>query len=163
MAAALMRGEGGPDVAVLEAFGWDTHANQGSVRGTLAQRLGGLDRALKTLAEELGALWADTAVLVVTEFGRTAAMNGTRGTDHGTGTCAFLLGGAIQGGRVIADWPGLSHSALLEGRDLRPTLDLRSVFKGVLAEHLRIDTGTLAGRVFPDSIGARPLLGLIRA
>jgi uncharacterized protein (DUF1501 family) len=163
MAAALMRSEGGPDIAVFEATGWDTHANQGGAQGTLAQRLGGLDRALKTLADELGPLWTNTAVLIVTEFGRTAAMNGTRGTDHGTGGCAFLLGGAVQGGRAIADWPGLSHSALLDGRDLKPTLDLRSVFKGVLAEHLRIDAGTLASRVFPDSTGARPLQGLMRA
>jgi uncharacterized protein (DUF1501 family) len=104
-----------------------------------------------------------TAVLVVTEFGRTAAMNGTRGTDHGTGGCAFLAGGAVHGGRVIADWPGLARSALLENRDLKPTLDLRSVFKGVLDEHLRVDANTLATRVFPDSGNARTLRGLMRA
>jgi uncharacterized protein (DUF1501 family) len=128
MAGTLMRSEGGPEVAVLEATGWDTHANQGAATGTLATRLSGLDRALAALAEELGPLWTQTAVLVVTEFGRTAAMNGTRGTDHGTGGCAFLVGGAVRGGRLIADWPGLATSALLQNRDLRPTLDLRSVF-----------------------------------
>jgi uncharacterized protein (DUF1501 family) len=163
MAATLMRSEGGPQVAVFEATGWDTHANQGGAKGALAQRLGGLDRALRTLSEEMGPLWTRTAVLVVTEFGRTAAMNGTRGTDHGTGGCAFLAGGAVRGGRVITDWPGLSRSALLDGRDLRPTLDLRSVFKTVLGEHLHIDAKSLDARVFPDSIGARPLQGLIRA
>jgi uncharacterized protein (DUF1501 family) len=163
MAANLMRSEGGPEIAVIEASGWDTHANQGGAKGTLAARLGGLDRAVKSLAEGLGPLWPQTAVLIVTEFGRTAAMNGTRGTDHGTGGCAFLVGGAVRGGQVIADWPGLAPKALLDSRDLKPTLDLRSVFKGVLDEHMRIDAHTLANRVFPDSHGARPLQGLIRA
>jgi uncharacterized protein (DUF1501 family) len=163
MAATLMRSDGGPEVAVIEASGWDTHANQGGAKGALAQRLAGLDKALRALADDLGPLWPQTAVLVVTEFGRTAAMNGTRGTDHGTGGCAFLAGGAVRGGRVITDWPGLSPTALLDNRDLRPTLDLRSVFKAVLDEHMRVDAKTLATRIFPDSSGARPLQGLIRA
>ena len=163
MAAELMRSDGGPEIAVIEASGWDTHANQGGAKGALAARLAGLDKALKTLAEGLGPIWPQTAVLIVTEFGRTAAINGTRGTDHGTGGCAFLLGGAVRGGRVIADWPGLGPKALLEHRDLRPTLDLRSVFKAVLAEHMHIDGERIAKRIFPDSSGARPLQGLIRA
>jgi uncharacterized protein (DUF1501 family) len=163
MAANLMRSDGGPQIAVIEAGGWDTHANQGGAKGILSARLGGLDRALKSLADELGPLWRQTAVLVVTEFGRTAAVNGTRGTDHGTGGCAFLVGGAVRGGQVIADWPGLGRSALIDNRDLKPTLDLRSVFKAVLDEHMRVDANTLAKRVFPDSSGARPLQGLIRA
>ena len=163
MAAKLMRSDGGPEVAVIEAGGWDTHANQGGVKGALAQRLAGLDKGLRALADELGPLWPQTAVLVVTEFGRTAAMNATRGTDHGTGSCAFLVGGAVRGGRVITDWPGLARAALLDNRDLRPTLDLRSVFKTVLDEHLHVDARTLATRIFPDSSRARPLQGLIRA
>jgi len=163
MAATLMRSEGGPEVAVIEASGWDTHANQGGAKGALAQRLAGLDQALRTLSDGLGPLWPQTAVLVVTEFGRTAAMNGTRGTDHGTGGCAFLVGGSVRGGRVITDWPGLTRSALLDNRDLRPTLDLRSVFKAVLDEHMHVDAKTLATRIFPDSSGARPLQGLMRA
>jgi uncharacterized protein (DUF1501 family) len=163
MAATLMRSEAGPEVAVIEASGWDTHANQGAATGTLAQRLTGLDQALRTLADGLGPLWPQTAVLVVTEFGRTAAMNGTRGTDHGTGTAAFLVGGAVRGGRVIADWPGLGQRALLDNRDLKPTLDLRSLFKAVLDEHMHVDARALATRVFPDSSGARPLTGLMRA
>jgi uncharacterized protein (DUF1501 family) len=163
MAADLMRSDGGPEIAVIEASGWDTHANQGGAKGALATRLAGLDNALKSLADGLGPLWPQTAVLVVTEFGRTAAVNGTRGTDHGTGGCAFLLGGAVRGGQVIADWPGLSPRSLLDNRDLLPTLDLRSVFKGVLDEHMHVDANTLAKRVFPDSSGARPLQGLIRA
>jgi uncharacterized protein (DUF1501 family) len=163
MAATLMRSDGGPEVAVIEASGWDTHANQGGAKGALAQRLAGLDTALRVLADELGPLWPQTAVLVVTEFGRTAAMNGTRGTDHGTGGCAFLAGGAVRGGRVIADWPGLAPAALLDNRDLRPTLDLRSIFKAVLDEHMHVDAKSLATRIFPDSSGARPLQGLMRA
>jgi uncharacterized protein (DUF1501 family) len=163
MAGSVMRSEGGPEIAVIEATGWDTHANQGGAKGTLAGRLRGLDGALHALYDELGPLWPNTAVLAVTEFGRTAAMNGTRGTDHGTGGCAFLAGGAVRGGRVVADWPGLSANALLENRDLKPTLDLRSVFKGVLDEHLRVDAKTLAARVFPDSSEARTLHGLMRA
>ena len=163
MAGTLMRSEGGPEVAVIEASGWDTHANQGGAKGGLAQRLAGLDKALRALKDELAPLWPQTAVLVATEFGRTAAMNGTRGTDHGTGGCAFLVGGAVRGGRVIVDWPGLARTALLDGRDLRPTLDLRSVFKGVLDEHMHVDAKTLANRIFPDSSGARPLQGLMRA
>jgi uncharacterized protein (DUF1501 family) len=163
MAANLMRSDGGPEIAVIEAGGWDTHANQGGAKGILSTRLGGLDNALKSLADELGPLWPRTAVLVVTEFGRTAAVNGTRGTDHGTGGCAFLVGGAVRGGHVVADWPGLRRTALLDNRDLKPTLDLRSVFKAVLDEHMHVDANTLAKRVFPDSSGARPLQGLIRA
>jgi uncharacterized protein (DUF1501 family) len=163
MAAGLMRSDGGPEIAVIEAGGWDTHANQGGAKGILAVRLAGLDKAMKSLTDGLGPLWQQTAVLIATEFGRTAAINGTRGTDHGTGGCAFLVGGAVRGGQIIADWPGLSRTALLDNRDLRPTLDLRSVFKTVLDEHLRVDAETLAKRIFPDSSGARPLKGLIRA
>jgi uncharacterized protein (DUF1501 family) len=163
MASELMRSDGGPEIAVIEASGWDTHANQGGAKGALATRLAGLDQGLKSLADGLGPLWPQTAVLVVTEFGRTAAMNGTRGTDHGTGGCAFLVGGAVRGGRVIADWPGLRRTALLDNRDLKPTLDLRSVFKGVLDEHMHVAAEPIAKRVFPDSSGARPLQGLIRA
>ncbi len=163
MASELMRSDGGPEIAVIEAGGWDTHANQGGAKGLLATRLAGLDLGLKSLADGLGPLWPQTAVLVVTEFGRTAEVNGTRGTDHGTGGCAFLVGGAVRGGRVVTDWPGLQRTALLDNRDLKPTLDLRSVFKGVLDEHLHVDANTLAKRVFPDSSGARPLQGLIRA
>ena len=163
LAAQVMRTEGGPEIAVLEASGWDTHANQGAAQGILAGRLSGLDQSMRVLADELGPLWQNTVALIVTEFGRTAAMNGTRGTDHGTGTCCFAVGGAVSGGRVIADWPGLAHADLLDGRDLRPTLDLRSVCKGLLAEHLQIDRRRLEQAVFPDSARAKPLAGLIKA
>jgi uncharacterized protein (DUF1501 family) len=162
-AASFLRREDGPRIAVFDATGWDTHANEGGAQGQLAMRLGALDAGLRTLKEQLGATWKDTAVLVATEFGRTAAINGTRGTDHGTGAAAFLLGGAVQGGRVMADWPGLSATALYEGRDLKPTLDLRSVMKGVLSEHLHVAATALENDVFPDSSRVRALGGLFRA
>jgi uncharacterized protein (DUF1501 family) len=162
-AAGFLRQEQGPRVAVFDTTGWDTHANEGGAEGQLAGRLLALDKGLATLKQELGPAWADTAVLLVTEFGRTAAVNGTRGTDHGTGAAAFLLGGAVAGGRVIADWPGLSARALYQGRDVAATLDLRTVFKGILAEHLAVPPRTLEDSVFPDSAAAKPLRGLLRA
>jgi uncharacterized protein (DUF1501 family) len=162
-AAGFLHREDGPKVAVFDTSGWDTHANEGGAQGQLAGRLGELDTGLATLHQELGAAWRHTAVLLVTEFGRTAAINGTRGTDHGTATVAFLAGGAVAGGRVIADWPGLSSHALYQGRDLAPTLDLRSVLKGVLSDHLAVSTRALEQDVFPDSGAARPLQGLMRA
>ena len=161
-AAGFLKQEDGPKVAVFDTTGWDTHANEGGAEGQLAGRLAALDTGLATLKQELGPAWADTAVLLVTEFGRTAAVNGTRGTDHGTAAAAFLLGGAVAGGRVVADWPGLSARALYQGRDLTPTLDLRCVFKGVLADHLGIPPRALEESVFPDSGAAQPLRGLIR-
>jgi uncharacterized protein (DUF1501 family) len=162
-AAGFLRRDDGPQVAVFDTTGWDTHANEGNAEGQLAGRLAALDAGLRTLKDELGPAWANTAVLLATEFGRTAATNGTRGTDHGTATAAFLLGGAVQGGRVMADWPGLSPRALYQGRDLKPTADLRSVLKGVLSEHLLVSSGTLENTVFPDSADARPIKGLFRA
>jgi uncharacterized protein (DUF1501 family) len=162
-AAGFLRKDDGPQIAVFDTTGWDTHANEGAAQGQLAARLGALDTGLRTLKEQLGPVWRETAVLVATEFGRTAATNGTRGTDHGTGAAAFLLGGAVQGGRVIADWPGLSAAKLHEGRDLKPTLDLRSVLKGLLSDHVRVPTSALENDVFPASANARPVTGLFRA
>jgi uncharacterized protein (DUF1501 family) len=162
-AAGFLREEEGPRVAVLDTGGWDTHANEGGAEGQLAARLRSLDGGLSMLKRSLGPAWSDTAVLLVTEFGRTAAVNGTRGTDHGTGSAAFLLGGAVAGGRVLSDWPGLASRALYQGRDLQPTLDLRALFKGVLAEHLGIAPRSLESAVFPDSAAARPLRGLMRS
>jgi uncharacterized protein (DUF1501 family) len=162
-AAGFLREDDGPQVAVFDTTGWDTHANEGGAEGQLAGRLAALDKGLATLRGELGRVWKDTAVMLVTEFGRTAAINGTRGTDHGTATMAFLAGGAVAGGRVIADWPGLSSRALYQGRDLMPTLDLRCVLKGVLQEHLGIPARALEASVFPGSERARALSGLMKA
>jgi uncharacterized protein (DUF1501 family) len=162
-AANFLRRDDGPRVAVLETTGWDTHANEGGAQGQLAQRLGALDAGLREFQTALGPAWRNTAVLLATEFGRTAAVNGTRGTDHGTGCAALLLGGAVAGGRVLADWPGLAPGALYEGRDLRPTLDLRAVIKGALHEQLRIADRALNTVIFPDSAGVRRAEGLMRS
>ncbi|MCB4768378.1 DUF1501 domain-containing protein [Ancylobacter sp. Lp-2] len=160
-AARLLAQEEGPRIAGLAFEGWDTHANEGGVKGQLANRLRGLDDAIGVFAETLGPKWRDTALMVVTEFGRTAAINGTRGTDHGTGTVVLLAGGAIRGGRVIADWPGLSDAALLDGRDLRPTTDVRAVAKGILADLFGAPAGYLAREVFPDTPALVPLKDLV--
>ena len=161
-AAGFLKRDDGPRVAMFDTTGWDTHANEGGAQGQLALRLRGLDAALAALKESLGPVWRNTVVLVATEFGRTAAINGTRGTDHGTGAAAFLLGGAVAGGRVLADWPGLSRAKLLDSRDLKPTRDLRTVMKGVLHDHLGVPAAALDGSVFPGSATARPMDGLIR-
>ena len=110
----FLKRDDGPRVAMFDTTGWDTHANEGGAQGQLALRLRGLDAAMAALKESLGPVWRHTVVLVATEFGRTAAINGTRGTDHGTGAAAFLLGGAVAGGRVLTDWPGLARASLLD-------------------------------------------------
>ncbi len=152
----------GPRVAVLEAGGWDTHANQGAATGALARRLAGLDAGLDRLALSLGDAWQHSVVIVVTEFGRTVAVNGTGGTDHGTAAAAFVFGGAVAGKRVLADWPGLSRKDRYAGRDLRPTTDLRAVFKGVLRDHFGLSQRVLNRDVFPDSAAVQPVGGLLR-
>jgi uncharacterized protein (DUF1501 family) len=154
----LLAADGGPRIAVFQLEGWDTHGNQ--VNG-LKKPMTGLDAGLLSLKTALGPAWAKTCVLIMTEFGRTARMNGTRGTDHGTAAAAFALGGAVKGGRVVARWPGLSDSQLYQNRDLAPTLDIRAVAKGALAQHLGLSDAALA-RVFPGSGDVAPLSGIIR-
>lgn len=151
----------GPRVGAVGLVGWDTHINEGAASGQLANLLGALDVALAAIETNMGDAWRETVVAVVTEFGRTARINGTDGTDHGTGTVAFLAGGALRGGRVIADWPGLKLAQLHEGRDLKPTTDLRAVLKGVLRDHLRVDERVLASTVFPDSADVAPMAQLV--
>jgi uncharacterized protein (DUF1501 family) len=160
-AAKLMSADDGPRIAALAFDGWDTHANEGGATGRLAQLLGGLDGALAEFESGLGLHWRDAAIVVATEFGRTARINGTEGTDHGTGTVALLAGGAVKGGRVISDWPGLKPASLYQGRDLAPTNDLRAVFKGVLHDHLGISERALAETVFPDSAPVKAMKGLL--
>jgi len=162
IAARFLKDTNGPIAAVMETTGWDTHANQGLEQGPLARNLAQLDNGLDAFKSEMGAEWSNTVVLIATEFGRTAAPNGGNGTDHGIASAAFLAGGAVNGGRVLADWPGLSQRDLYEGRDLRPTLDLRAVFKGVLADHLQISHAALERDVFPDSASIAPRRDLIR-
>jgi uncharacterized protein (DUF1501 family) len=109
----------------------------------------------------MGPAWRETVVAVMTEFGRTARINGTEGTDHGTATIALLAGGAVKGGRVIADWPGLKDGDLYQQRDLKPTADLRAVIKGVLRDHVRVGEAALASKVFPDSANVKAMGGLV--
>jgi uncharacterized protein (DUF1501 family) len=156
-AGRLLAAPDGPRLAALELEGWDTHVAQGArLSGPLAQ----LDAGLVALKSGLGEAWADSVVLVVTEFGRTVRANGTRGTDHGTGTVAFVLGGGVAGGRVLADWPGLAPGRLFEDRDLQPTRELRGLAKGLLAVHLGFDTAALEA-VFPAAPAAET--GLLRS
>lgn len=160
-AARLVGAEDGPRIAALAFEGWDTHANEGGAKGRLATLLGGLDGALATFESGLKTVWKDTVVMVVTEFGRTARVNGTVGTDHGTGTVAFLVGGAVKGRRMIVDWPGLKPEQLHEQRDLRPTTDIRAVAKGVVADLFGLSGPVLAEKVFPGTGGFAPMQGLV--
>ena len=160
-AAKYLARPDGPRVGALAFNGWDTHINEGIASGLLANLFGALDGAFHAIEIGSGDAWADTVVAVVTEFGRTARINGTLGTDHGTGTVALLIGGALKGGRVIADWPGLKAADLYENRDLKPTTDLRAVLKGLLRDHLRVDDRALAEDVFPGSEAVKPIGGLV--
>ena len=158
LAARLMAPDNGARIAMIETGGWDTHTQQ---RGRLAAQLKGLDAMIGALQAGLGPLWGDTMVLVATEFGRTVAVNGTGGTDHGTGSSAMLLGGAVKGGRVLADWPGLSQAALFEGRDLRPTMQLDGFIGGAVAGHFGVDPKRAMAALFPENNGAAAVGGLV--
>ena len=160
-AAKFLSRPDGPRVGALALDGWDTHFNEGIAQGRLSQLLGALDEALGAIKTNMGAAWRETVVALATEFGRTARINGTEGTDHGTATVALLVGGALKGGRVIADWPGLKLADLYQDRDLKPTTDLRAVLKGVLRDHLRADEKALAQTVFPSSEAVKPIAGLV--
>ena len=160
-AAKFLASPDGPRVGALAFDGWDTHVNEGAVRGRLAALLGALDNAIAAIESNMGDAWSETVVTLVTEFGRTAHVNGNQGTDHGIATVALLLGGALKGGRVIADWPGVKESSLYERRDLRATTDLRAVLKGLLKDHLRVEDRALDAEIFPDSEAARPMTGLV--
>jgi uncharacterized protein (DUF1501 family) len=159
--AGFMIQPGGPQVAAVSIDGFDTHANQGSSQGQLATRLAYLDAALDGLADGMGPAWKDTAVVVATEFGRTAHVNGTGGTDHGTASTALLLGGALKPGGIVGDWPTLTQTRLFENRDTAPTLDMRGLFKGLLVGQFGIDRRALDSVVFPDSAGVAPTMGII--
>jgi uncharacterized protein (DUF1501 family) len=160
-AGKLLAAADGPRIAALEMGGWDTHVGQGSIAGRLAQNLAGFGDGLAALAEALGPAWRQTVVVAVTEFGRTVAVNGSGGTDHGTASVALVMGGAVRGGKLRGDWPGLDR--LEDDRDLRVATDARSVIKGVLRDHLGIDAATLDRKVFPDAAGLKPMDELVRA
>jgi uncharacterized protein (DUF1501 family) len=157
LAAKLLVPADGARIAMIETGGWDTHAGQ---RGRLAAQLRNLDTLVGALKTGLGPLWRDTMVLVATEFGRTVAVNGTGGTDHGTGSATMLLGGGVRGGRVLADWPGLGQAALFEGRDLRPTTQLDAFIGGATAAHFGLDPVHAMAKLFPDSKGTPAVGGL---
>jgi uncharacterized protein (DUF1501 family) len=159
-AGKMLADPGGPRIAVFNAQGWDTHAGQGAAKGRLANALGALSASLTALRGALGPVWKETIIAMVTEFGRTAHVNGTNGTDHGTGTAMLLAGGGVNGGRVLGQWPGLADGKLYQGRDLMPTTDTRSVLKAVLRDHLRVPSDRLNSTVFPNSSDAKPLPGV---
>jgi uncharacterized protein (DUF1501 family) len=157
-AATMLAAPDGPRLAELDLDGWDSHSGQ---QGMLADSLPKLDEGIAVLRAGLADVWSKTAILVITEFGRTVRVNGTGGTDHGTGTAAFLMGGAVAGGRVLADWPGLGPKQLFEDRDLQPTLDIRAIAKGLLGPHFRLPPAGLE-RVFPNSDSVAPKIGLLK-
>ncbi len=162
MVAKLFTDPNGPRIGAIDLDGWDTHATERPEGDNLGKALAELDAGLAALKVSLGPAWDETVVVVATEFGRTVRMNGTEGTDHGTATVAFLAGGAVKGGRVLADWPGLADKALFQQRDLAPTTDLRAVLKGALRDHLGIEEAALGRDVFPDSGAIKPLDGLLK-
>lgn len=157
----FMVADNGPSIAAMSLDGFDTHSRQGASEGQLAQRLSYMDAVIDGLSQGLGDAWSHTVVLAATEFGRTARVNGTGGTDHGTASTALLLGGAIRSGGIIGDWPGLQPAKLFENRDTAPTVDMRALFKGVLAEQMGVDRAALDSLVFPGSSDVQPLHGLI--
>lgn len=159
LTARFLTKPNGPRIAMLETLGWDTHSAQ---KPRLANQLKNLDAMLAALRDGLGPAWADTTVLVATEFGRTVAMNGTGGTDHGTGSVAMLVGGAVKGGRVIADWPGLAANKLYQSRDLRPTGALDALIAGAAAESLALDPERVGRGVFAQKTNDRPMSGLVK-
>jgi uncharacterized protein (DUF1501 family) len=159
--AGFMTQPTGEHVAAVSMDGFDTHANQGAAQGQLAGRLAFLDAFLDGFATAMGPAWRDTIVIVATEFGRTARVNGTAGTDHGTASTALVLGGAVKKGGIIGDWPTLKEARLFENRDTAPTLDMRALFKGVLRDHLGVSRAALDTTVFPGSGGAAPTAGIV--
>ncbi|CAE6743757.1 MULTISPECIES: DUF1501 domain-containing protein [Paraburkholderia] len=160
LAAGFLSRDDGPRIAMIETGGWDTHTAQNA---RLANQLKALDTMLAALRDGMGPLWSKTTVVVATEFGRTAAANGTGGTDHGTGSVAMMLGGAVAGGRVLADWPGLKPGDLYEARDLKPTMSLDALLAGAASESLGLDPQRTAARLFGQTAGMHPMTGLVRA
>jgi uncharacterized protein (DUF1501 family) len=159
--AGFMTQPNGPQVAALSIDGFDTHANQGAAEGLLANRLAYLDAVIDGLQTGLGLEWRNTVVVAATEFGRTAHVNGTRGTDHGTASTALVAGGSLKPGGIIGDWPTLAPARLFEARDTAPALDMRGLFKGILAEQLGVDRRSLDTEVFPESATVAPVRGLV--
>lgn len=164
--ADLLRGDRRIRLAFAALGGWDTHINQGSREGQLAGHLRPLGEGLATLARGLGDDWKDTAVIVISEFGRTLRENEAHGTDHGHGNAIWVLGGAVKGGRVYGEWPGLQPGQLYQNRDLAVTTDFRQVLALILERHLGLSDAALA-RIFPSlpaaAASAPALAGMLAA
>ncbi len=160
-AARFLSDPGGPAIAVISLDGFDTHAGQGAAEGQLANRLANLDDVVAGLETGLGPDWSRTVVVVATEFGRTARINGTGGTDHGTASTLIVAGGAVKGRGIIGDWPGLAAGQLFENRDTAPTLDMRRVFKTLVVDHLGVDRRTADETVFPGGRDAARIADLV--
>ena len=160
LAASFLSKANGPRIAMIETGGWDTHTGQ---EGRLARQLKSLDSIIAAIHDGLGPIWQKTTVVVATEFGRTAAANGTGGTDHGTASAAMILGGDTNGGRIITDWPGLNNSALYEGRDLKPTTNLNAIFASIIGASFAIDPSKVSNTLFPESNESKPIDGLLRS
>jgi len=134
--AQLIKANVGLEIAFADVGGWDTHVNQGSSTGQLAQRLDDFSRSIAALVADLGDRMDDVVIMTMSEFGRMARENGNRGTDHGHAGALFVIGGHVKGGKVHGKWPGLEQEQLYEGRDLALTTDFRSVFAEVVSDHL---------------------------
>jgi len=152
----LMAEENGPGVGMVALDGWDTHDKQ---ENKLTDNFAALDEALVSLKVALGSSWQKSCIVIASEFGRTAAANGTKGTDHGTGGLMMLIGGAVKGGKLYGEWPGVKKSELYEKRDLYPANDIAAVLKGVLRDHLGVSRAVLEAKIFPNS--GRAFDGLI--
>lgn len=159
LVSSFMTAEGGARIVMAESDGWDTHSRQ---ENRLRSELGELDSFIAGLKTGLGPAWSSTMVIVATEFGRTVRPNGSGGTDHGTATAALLAGGGLNGGRIIADWPGLAPAQLVDQRDLRPTTSLYALISGALGEHFGRDPAEVGRAIFPGEDIGRPVEGIVR-
>ena len=150
--AQLVKADLGLEIAFAESGGWDTHARQGGLTGGFARRAGDLAASVAAFWQDLGPHQAEVTVLTMTEFGRTVAQNGSGGTDHGRGSCLFVLGGEVEGGTIHGTLPtSLDPDALEDGRDLPVTTDFRAVFAGVAGAHLGLER---PGDLFPGWSGS---------
>jgi uncharacterized protein (DUF1501 family) len=158
--AQMIRQDPGVQLVFLDVGGWDTHVQQGSIKGQLFNKLNKLGEGIAALAQGLGPAYKDTAILIMSEFGRTVAENGNAGTDHGHGNVAWLMGGGVKGGKVWHRWPGLNENQLYEGRDLAVTTDFRGVIGSVASGHFGLDDQKIAAIIpgYQRDVGLSPII-----